>query len=104
MKNPLSIFLVAITSTLILTTGTAQASDNSCGMVLCLGGRILGGSGGSECSSYEKKYFNIIVKKKGKFSASRTAKERDKELKKCAGGDSQIVSKIGDKFGGVRGL
>lgn len=51
-----------------------------------------------------KKYFSIIVKKNGKFSASRTAKERDKELKSCAGGDPGIVSTIGDKFGGVRGL
>lgn len=104
MKRQVSAFLVAATSVFILTTGTAQASDDECGMVLCLGGRILGGSGGSQCSSYEKKYFSIIVTKKGKFSPSRTAKERDKQLKKCAGGDSNIVSKIGDKFGGARGL
>lgn len=104
MKRQLSAFLVAATSVLVLTTGTAQASDAACGMVLCLGGRIMGGSGGSQCSSYEKKYFSIIVKKSGKFSPSRTAKERDKALKSCAGGDPGIVSKIGDKFGGVRGL
>lgn len=104
MKRQVSAFLVAATSVFILTTGTAQASDDECGMVLCLGGRILGGSGGSQCSSYEKKYFSIIVTKKGKFSPSRTAKERDKQLKKCVGGDSNIVSKIGDKFGGARGL
>ena len=104
MKRQFSAFLVAATSVFVLTTGTAQASDDACGMVLCLGGRILGGDGGSQCSSYEKKYFSIIVKKKGKFNPSRTAKERDKELKKCAGGDPGIVSKIGDKFGGVRGL
>lgn len=47
---------------------------------------------------------SIIVTKKGKLSPSRTAKERDKQLKKCPGGDSGIVSKIGDKFGGARGL
>ena len=104
MKRQLSAFLVAATSVLVLTTGTAQASDAACGMVLCLGGQILGGSGGSQCSSYEKKYFSIVVKKKGKFSPSRTAKERDKELKSCAGGDPGVVSKIGEKFGGVRGL
>ena len=105
MKRQFSAFLVAASSVFVLTTGTAQASDDdACGMVLCLGGRILGGSGGSQCSSYEKKYFSIIVKKKGKFSPSRTATERDKELKSCAGGDPSIVSKIGDKFGGVRGL
>ena len=104
MKRQGSAFLVAATSVFILTTGTAQASDDACGMVLCLGGRILGGSGGSQCSSYEKKYFSIIQKKHGKFSASRTAQARDKELKKCAGGDSNIVSKIGGKFGGARGL
>lgn len=104
MKRQLSAFLVAATSVLVLTTGTAQASDDACGMVLCLGGQILGGSGGSQCSSYEKKYFSIIVKKNGKFSPSRTAKERDKELKLCAGGDPGVVSKIGEKFGGVRGL
>lgn len=104
MKRKISAFLAAATSVLILSTGTAQADDDACGMVMCLGGRILGGDGGSECSSYEKKYFSIIKTKKGKFSPSRTAKERDKELKKCAGGDSGIISKIGDKFGGVRGL
>lgn len=104
MKRKLSAFLAAATSVLILSTGTAQANDDACGMVLCLGGRILGGDGGSECSSYEKKYFSIIKTKKGKFSPSRTAKERDKQLKKCPGGDSGIISKIGGKFGGVRGL
>lgn len=104
MKRRISAFLVAATSVFVLTTGTARASDDACGMVLCLGGVVLGGSGGSQCSSYVQKYFSIIVKKKGKFSPSRTAKERDKELKKCAGGDSNIVSKIGDKFGGARGL
>ncbi|HDQ4405534.1 TPA: killer protein, partial [Pseudomonas aeruginosa] len=87
-----------------LTTGTAQANDTACGMVLCLGGRILGSSGGSECSSYEKKYFKIIVTKKGKFSPSRTAAKRNQELNKCPGADAGIVSKIGDRFGGVRGL
>jgi hypothetical protein len=104
MKRKFSAFLAAATSVLILSTGTAQANDDACGMVMCLGGRILGGDGGSECSSYEKKYFSIIQTKKGKFSPSRTAKARDKELKKCAGGDAGIVSKIGSKFGGARGL
>lgn len=104
MKRKTSAVLAAATAVLILSTGSAQADDDACGMVLCLGGRILGGNGGSECSSYEKKYFSIIKTKKGKFSPSRTAKERDKKLKKCAGGDAGIVSKIGDKFGGARGL
>jgi len=104
MKRQLLAYLVAATSVFVLSTATVQASDDACGMVLCLGGRIMGGSGGSQCSSYEQKYFSIIVKKHGKFSPSRTASERDKELKKCAGGDKDIVSKIGDKFGGARGL
>ncbi|TXH89193.1 MAG: killer protein [Pseudomonas sp.] len=104
MKRKISAVLAAATSVLILSTGTAQADDDACGMVMCLGGRIMGGDGGSECSSYEKKYFKIIKTKHGDFSPSRTAKARDKELKKCAGADSGIVSKIGDKFGGARGL
>lgn len=103
MKRQVAAFLITAAS-LLAFTQPAHASDDECGMVLCLGGRILGSSGGSNCSSYEKKYFSIIVTKKGKFSPSRTAKERDKQLKKCAGGEPSIVSKIGDKFGGARGL
>lgn len=104
MKRKALKFLGAVASIFVLTTAHADASDDACGMVLCLGGRILGGNGGSACSSYEKKYFSIIVTKKGKFNPSRTATKRDSELKKCAGGDRGIISKIGRRFGGARGL
>jgi hypothetical protein len=104
MKRHISVLLCGAAAVFVLSAQTAQAGDTPCDMVMCLGGRVAGESGGSGCSSAEKKYFSIIATKHGKFSPSRTAKERDKELRKCSSGNEDNVSKIGDKFGGARGL
>lgn len=103
MKRKISGFLVAVTSFCMLSAGTVHANDDACGMVLCLGGRVMGDSGGAACKSYEKNYFSIIKKKKGKFSASRTAKARASALNKCPGADPKVISSIGAKFGRMRG-
>jgi hypothetical protein len=83
--------------------GSTTASADSCKTVLCMYGKLTGNSGGSECSSAEADYFNIIKKKHGDISWSRTATARGQFLNSCGGADSAINKKINDKFGKVMG-
>lgn len=48
-------------------TAPAYAAD-PCKSVFCLYGKAVGRSGGSECSSAEKDFFNKIEKKREKYA------------------------------------
>lgn len=95
MKNKILAALLA--AGLMATSNAANASD-ACEVVLCMFGKLKG-ENPSECKAAQKKYFSIQVKKKGKFKASRTAKERLKFLNKCPSPENNNINK---KFGTMR--
>lgn len=85
-----------------VSTPAAYAGD-PCKTVLCMFGKLTGNSGGSECTSAEQDYFDIIVKKKGKIKWSETADRRGGFLNSCPGSDQGPNKLINDKFGKLRG-
>ena len=92
----------ALLSLAVFTTSPAFAKD-PCKTVLCMFGKFTGNSGGSECSSAEKDYFSIQIKKKGKIRWDKTATARGQFLNSCPAADQGITKKINDKFGKVFG-
>ena len=96
MKKGLTVAVLA--ASLFSFSGTASAAD-ACEIVLCMYGKMVG-KNPSECRSAQKDYFSIIATKKGKFSPSRTAKARLKQLNKCPSPEN---SAINSKFGRLRG-
>ena len=97
-------FIGAAVLGLLATAAPAANAADSCKMALCMWGRLTGDSGGSECSSAEKDYFAILVKKKhNKINWSSTAKKRLQALNSCSGSDPSYNSQINSKFGKKRG-
>ena len=92
----------ALLAVSLLGSAPAFAKD-PCKVVLCMFGRFTGNSGGSECSSAEREYFSILVKKHGNIKWSRTSSARQDYLDSCPGADRGYTKKINDKFGKVRG-
>ncbi|EAY2793978.1 conjugal transfer protein [Salmonella enterica subsp. enterica serovar Typhimurium] len=88
--------------TVSLFTAPTYAAD-PCKSVFCLYGKAVGSSGGSECSSAEKDFFNILKKKKGSIRWSKTFDARKAFLNQCSTADPAAISKIMSKFGRVRG-
>ena len=87
----------------VTATPSASAAD-ACEMAVCMWGKLTGTNGGSACSSPEKAYFAILVRKKhNKISWSSTAKKRLQTLNSCPNADSSQTKQINDKFGKVRG-
>jgi hypothetical protein len=94
-----AVMLVAVT-----TLGATPAfAKDPCKTVLCMYGRFTGNSGGSECSSAEADYFNILIKKHGDVRWGKTSTARGQFLNSCPGADTGFNKKINDKFGKVRG-
>ncbi|EAS2965989.1 TrbM/KikA/MpfK family conjugal transfer protein [Escherichia coli] len=93
----LSVFLA-----LGLISTNANAAD-PCKSVFCLYGKAVGRSGGGECSSAEKDFFNKIEKRKGKIRWSKTVDLRKNFLNQCSTADPAAISLIMSKFGRVRG-
>lgn len=91
-----------VMSVAMLGLAPAFAGD-PCKTVLCMYGKFTGNSGGSECSTAEQDYFNIIAKKHGKVNWGKTATLRGEFLNSCPGADGGINKKINDKFGKVMG-
>lgn len=96
MKKGLTVAVLA--ASLFSFSNTASAAD-ACEIVLCMFGKLSGNSQ-SECREAEKEYFSIVTKKKGKFSPSRTARDRMKQLDKCPSPENDAIN---DKFGRLRG-
>lgn len=85
-----------------LSVSANASADDACEAVLCLGGMILGGDGGSECNDAIKSYFDIKKFKKGDFSPSSTKTARGSFLKQCNAPDAAgNVTAIQDKWGGA---
>ncbi|HAT1684694.1 TPA: kikA from plasmid origin [Klebsiella oxytoca] len=74
-----------------------------CEVVLCMYGKATGNTGGSECRSAEKAFFNIVKKNKHGFLPNHTLNARKAFLGECPGADPKAVNKILSKFGKVRG-
>ena len=83
-----------------------EAKDNDdteenpiCEVVLCMFGKLKGASQ-SECKSAEKKYFDILVKRRGKIRWGETAKKRLEMLDSCPSPENDAINK---KFGKILG-
>lgn len=81
-----------------LLSSPAMAAD-PCEVVLCLYGKTTGNGGGSECSSAERSFFNIVKKNKHGFLPDHTADARKKFLLECQSADPAIIGQIIGKFG-----
>ncbi|RMR11229.1 hypothetical protein ALP90_200152 [Pseudomonas amygdali pv. ulmi] len=101
MKKAMAALAIALCAGL---TASAHAGEtDACTVTLCMFGKLTGNSGGSECTSAEKKYFSIEVKKHGKFQPGPTFDARKAFLGECSGSDPAYSDKIMDTFGKVRG-
>lgn len=96
--------IVAFSAMLLPTIGLASDRDDACGAILCLAGEMTGSSGGSECSGYIKRYFNIVEKHHGDFSPSRTARKRMDFLEQCRSDNSDTKSRVNSRYGQRLGL
>lgn len=76
---------------------------NACEVVLCMYGKTTGNSGGDECHSAERSFFNIVKKNKHGFLPDHTADARESFLLECDPADPEIIGQIISKFGRVRG-
>lgn len=96
---------VIAAAVLCLTAGTPTYSfaADPCEVVLCMYGKATGNSGGSECSSPERTFFNIVKKKKSSIRWNKTFDARKSFLNQCSSADPAAISKIMSKFGKVRG-
>lgn len=74
-----------------------------CEVVLCMYGKATGNSGGSECRSAERAFFNIVKKNKHSFLPNHTLNARKAFLGECASADPEAVNKILSRFGRIRG-
>ncbi len=74
-----------------------------CKVVLCMYGKATGNSGGNECHSAERAFFNIVKKNKHGFLPNHTLNARKAFLGGCASADPEAVNKILSRFGRVRG-
>jgi hypothetical protein len=88
---------------LTMLGATPAFAKDPCKTVLCMYGRFTGNSGGSECSTAEQDYFDILIKKHGDVRWGKTSTARGEFLNSCPGADGGINKKINDKFGKVRG-
>lgn len=78
------------------------SNAGACDTVLCMGGLVMGKSGGSACSGAIRDFFTIIkFDSDGGFSPSKTAKARGNFLNGCAGAPADVKKKITQEFGRV---
>lgn len=89
--------LSSIALSSLLITGNAQANE-ACETVLCIGGSLLGGKGGSACKKAIKNYFDIKRYKKSKFNGSRTCDARQDYLNGCSEARSSDINRIQNKY------
>ena len=78
-------------------------AKDACKTVLCMAGMMQGAGVVDGCSGAVKDYFNITKFKRGKFSASRTAKARASFLNSCSC-NPEWTSAINNKYGRMRSL
>ncbi|MBP2154276.1 TrbM/KikA/MpfK family conjugal transfer protein [Erwinia rhapontici] len=89
---------------LCIAAGTPVYSfaADPCEVVLCMYGKATGNSGGSECHSAERTFFNIAKKNKHGFLPNHTLNARKSFLGECTSANPETVNKILSRFGSVR--
>ncbi|GKV95108.1 kikA from plasmid origin [Pectobacterium aroidearum] len=90
---------------LCIAAGTPVYSfaADPCEVVLCMYGKATGSSGGRECRSAGRAFFNIVKKNKHGFLPNHTLNARKAFLGECTSADPEAVNKILSRFGRVRG-
>lgn len=90
---------------LCIAAGTPVYSlaADPCEVALCMYGKATGNSGGNECHSAERAFFNIVKKNKHGFLPNHTLNARKAFLGGCASADPASANKILSRFGRVRG-
>ena len=98
-------YFVIVAAMLCIVAGTPVYSfaSDPCEVVLCMYGKATGNSGGSECLSAERAFFNIVKKNKHGFLPNHTLNARKIFLGECASADPDAVNKILSRFGRFRG-
>ncbi len=86
-----------------LFAAPAAFADDACKTVICMFGKLTGNSGGGDCSSPEKDYFKIKIKKKGKINWGKTSSARQDFLDSCPTADRGKTKDINNKFGKISG-
>jgi hypothetical protein len=79
-------------------------ADEPCNVTVCLWGKMNGASS-TECNSQEKRFFNIVKKKRGAFLPGKTFDARKDFLnKECPAsyGASEFVERVVKKYGKVK--
>lgn len=96
-RNTLAVFTIFM-SAIAFSTPTFAADP--CKVLICMYGKATSDSGGSECKSAEKSFFNIVKKKKkGRFDAGKTFDARKSFLDSCPNADPKDISVVMKKFG-----
>lgn len=98
--NSRSLMTLAIVSTISFPS-VSEAKD-PCESVICLAGKLQGGSGGSSCSGPISDYFSIVKFKKGRFKENWTKSARGAYLNSCAGAPPNLTSQINESYGSLR--
>ncbi|HEI8720221.1 TrbM/KikA/MpfK family conjugal transfer protein [Serratia sp. CY56907] len=73
-----------------------------CEVVLCMYGKATGNSGGNECHSAERAFFNIVKKNKHGLLPNHTLNARKSLLGVCTNAAPEAVDKIPSRFDRVR--
>lgn len=78
--------------------------NDPCTIVMCMAGKVMGASGGSDCNDAIKNFFAITsFKKHHRFNPGATASMRKRLLGKCSSAGASTISGIISKFGRIRG-
>lgn len=90
---------------LLLLMAASEAQAGPCESMLCLGGKLQGQDGGSECTQPISDYFNIIrYGKHGRFDSSATSGARLDFLSGCPNDSGGLANQINASYGAVRSL
>lgn len=93
---------IALTAVFLSAVGIQSAradNETACGAVLCLGGMMLGGSGGAGCASYLAAYFSIVSFRHGSFDPWATLSKRGNFINQCSSSDQQTRSLVNGTYG-----
>jgi hypothetical protein len=94
--------IAALIATAFLLQGPSAFAKDPCKTVLCMAGKLQGKNVVDNCDSAVDDFYDIEVKKKGKFKASKTSDARRDFLNQCPD-DKDWQDDIISVFGRARG-
>ncbi|HEN3303475.1 TPA: conjugal transfer protein [Yersinia enterocolitica] len=105
MKNMLiAVSLLTASGYAMADSSTTANPDDPCTIVMCMAGKVMGASGGSDCDKAITNFYSInSFKKHHRFDASSTSDLRKKLLGNCPSADPSTITGIIEKFGRVKG-